>query len=85
MKDSQSLEDLAAKLAGLLPPGLKGLRDELKDNFRALLRAHLDRMDLVSRDRFDAQTEVLARTREKLAALEARLKILESKLGPDVQ
>ncbi|MEK6807095.1 MAG: accessory factor UbiK family protein [Pseudomonadota bacterium] len=78
MKDTQALEDLATKLAGLLPPGLKGLREELRDNFRALLRSHLDRLDLVSRERFDAQAAVLARTREKLAALEARLKKIES-------
>lgn len=80
MKETQTLEDLASKMAGLLPPGLKGLREELRDNFRALLRAHLDRLDLVSRERFDAQSDVLARTREKLAALDARMKNLETKL-----
>ena len=78
MKDAQSLEEISAKLAALLPPGLKGLREELKDNFRALLRAHLDRLDLVSRERFDAQAAVLARTREKLTALETRLKKVEA-------
>ena len=71
------LEDLAARLAQVLPPGLKGLRAELEDNFRAVLRANLERFDLVSRERFDAQAELLARTQVQLEALEQRLRNLE--------
>lgn len=77
MINSQQLEDLAAKLAGVIPPGLKGLRAELQDNFRAVLRANLEKLDLVSRERFDVQAELLARTQAKLAGLEKRLKKLE--------
>lgn len=76
----QSLEDLAARLAAVLPPGMKALRRELEDNFRAVLRANLDKWDLVSRERFDVQAELLARTQKKLGALEQRLKDLENKL-----
>ena len=72
------LEDLAARLSAVLPPGLKTLRRELEANFRAVLRANLEKWDLVSRERFDAQAEVLARTQKKLAALEQRLQKLES-------
>jgi ubiquinone biosynthesis accessory factor UbiK len=68
MINTQQLEDLAAKLAGVIPPGLKGLRAELQDNFRAVLRANLEKLD---------QAELLARTQAKLAALEKRLKKLE--------
>ena len=75
-----NVEDLAEKLTRLLPPGLKGLRTELRDNFRAVLRANLERLDLVSRERFDVQADILARTQTKLAALEQRLKALEKKL-----
>jgi hypothetical protein len=77
MLDPKNLEDLAARLARVLPPGLKGLRTELEDNFRAVLRANLERLDLVGRDRFEAQAELLARTQAKLEALEQRLKKLE--------
>lgn len=73
------IEDLAEKLAGLLPPGLKTLRAELQDNFRAVLRANLEKLDLVSRERFDVQAEILARTQAKLKALEARISELEKK------
>jgi hypothetical protein len=79
MSDSHRLEDLAARLARVLPPGLASLRTELEDNFRAILKANLDRFDLVSRERFEAQAEVLARTQAKLDALERRLEQLEKK------
>jgi BMFP domain-containing protein YqiC len=79
MIDAKVLEDLAARLAQVLPPGLKGLRAELEDNFRAVLRANLERFDLVSRERFDAQSELLARTRAQLDALDERLRTLEKK------
>ena len=80
MLDPKQLEDIAAKLSQAIPPGLRGLRSELEDNFRVILRANLERFDLVSRDRFDTQAELLSRTQSRLAALEKRLKSLEEKL-----
>jgi BMFP domain-containing protein YqiC len=82
MVDSRQLEDLAASLSRLLPPGLSGLRRELEDNFRAVLRANLEKWDLVSRERFDVQAELLARTQTRLAALEKKLQQLEDSLKP---
>lgn len=79
MVTPQQLEDLARKFGQTIPPGLKSLRGELEDNFRAVLRANLERFDLVSRERFDIQAELLARTQKKLAALEQRLKALEER------
>ncbi|WP_245540540.1 accessory factor UbiK family protein [Solimonas variicoloris] len=80
--ESRRIEDLAAKLAGILPPGLRVLRSELEDNFRAVLRANLEKWDLVSRERFDTQAELLARTQKKLALLEKRLQALEQRETP---
>ena len=74
----KDIEDLAGRLAGLLPPGLKTLRAELQDNFRAVLASQLERLDLVSRERFDVQAELLARTRARLQLLEARVQALEA-------
>jgi BMFP domain-containing protein YqiC len=76
--DARQLEELAERLARVIPPGLRGLRAELEDNFRAVLRANLDRLELVSRERFDTQAELLVRTQAKLAALEQRLRLLEA-------
>jgi BMFP domain-containing protein YqiC len=77
MVDAQKIEDVAARLASVLPPGLFGLRRELEENFRAVLRANLERFDLVSRERFEIQATLLARTQERLLALEERLAKLE--------
>jgi len=79
MSDSRRLEDLAARLARVLPPGLSGLRAELEDNFRSILRNNLERFDLVSRESFEKQAELLAKTQTKLDALERRLEQLEKK------
>ena len=81
MAEPRSLEDLAAKLAQALPQNLGALRRELEDNFRAVLRANLEKWDLVSRERFDTQAELLARTQAKLSAMEKRLTALEQKLA----
>ena len=77
MNEFKGIEELAERLSAILPPGLKSLRAELEDNFRAVLRANLERWDLVSRERFDVQAELLARTQRRLKELEARLSALE--------
>ncbi len=76
--DRIRIDDLARKLLDGLPPGLRNLQADVEQNFRAVLRANLARLDLVARDEFDAQTKVLARTRAQLGALEQRLAALEA-------
>lgn len=75
--DPKILDDLARRLAEALPPGLTALRDDLEDNFRAVLQAGLARLELVTRQEFDVQTGVLKRTRERLEQLDQRLRELE--------
>lgn len=84
MIDPRALEEIASRLSRVLPPGLRGLRSELEDNFRAVLRANLDRLELVSRERFDTQAELLSRTQTRLATLEKRLKALEKQAAGSV-
>ncbi|TDU28856.1 hypothetical protein DFR24_3236 [Panacagrimonas perspica] len=81
MNEFKGIEELAERLTAILPPGLKSLRAELEDNFRAVLRANLERWDLVSRERFDVQAELLLRTQKRLKELEARLTALEKGRG----
>ena len=76
--NNESVENIASKLAEAVPESLRAVRDDLEQNFRAVLRASLAKLDLVTRDEFEVQEAVLARTREKLEALEARLKELEA-------
>ncbi len=73
----ESIEKLARSLAETLPEGLRSVRDDMESNFRSVLRSGLGKLDLVTREEFEVQQAVLARTREKLEALEARLAGLE--------
>jgi len=73
----ESIENIARKLAEAVPEGLRSVREDLEDNFRSVLRASLAKLDLVTREEFEVQEAVLAKTREKLEALEARLSELE--------
>ncbi len=85
MADSSNrlnLDDLAGRLAEAVPQNLKAIGEDVQRNFKSLLQTGLERMDLVTREEFDVQTAVLARTREKLEALEARLTDLQ-KPAPD--
>ena len=76
----QSLDELARRLAEAVPGGLRSMQQDLEDNFRSVLQTGLSRLDLVTREEFEVQEAVLARTREKLEALEARLQEYEDKL-----
>ena len=71
------INDLAGKLAESVPEGVRALRDDLESTFRSVLDNGLSRLDLVTREEFEVQEAVLARTREKLEALEKRLAELE--------
>jgi BMFP domain-containing protein YqiC len=72
------LSELSARLAEL---AASNPAKDLERNFRGLLASAFSRMDLVTREGYDAQAQVLARAREKLAALEARVAQLESRAG----
>ena len=75
--NNESIENLARKLAEAVPEGLRSVRDDLESNFRSVLRASLAKLDLVTREEFEVQEAVLAKTRQKLEALEARLEEIE--------
>lgn len=81
MIDLRLIEGMAERIGALLPADMTVLRNEFKANVRALLEASLTRMDLVTREEFDAQATLLRRTREKLDALEKQVAELEA-AGP---
>jgi BMFP domain-containing protein YqiC len=78
--NSTSLDDLARRLADSVPESVRAFGRDLEGNFKAVLQSQLSKLDLVSRQEFDVQAELLARTSAQLAALEARLKDLEANL-----
>lgn len=70
------INQLAEKIEALLPPGLKQVKNDFDNKLKNLLQQQLSKMDFVSREEFDIQTKVLARTREKLEQLEKRIEQL---------
>ena len=72
-----SIENLARKLAASVPEGMRSIASDLESNFRGVLRSGLTKLDLVTREEFEVQEAVLARTREKLECLEAKLDDIE--------
>jgi hypothetical protein len=81
MLDPKHIDDLARRLAENAPKGFQVLQEDLNRSFRATLEAGLARLDLVTREEFDVQAAVLARSRAKLAALEKRVAALEGSAG----
>lgn len=67
------LEELAKKLLAVLPENLQVINNEIQTKFNDVLQIAFTKLDLVTREEFDAQVKVLARTRAKVEALEEQL------------
>jgi len=80
MLDPKKLEELAKQIADAIPPGVKNMAGEVEGRAKTVLQSQLSKLDLVTREEFDIQSQVLIRTREKLDAMESRLSELEAKL-----
>jgi len=79
MIDPKNINDIIQNVIDAMPQGLKNMPVEIQNNFRAAIQGVFERLDLVTREEFDAQRGVLLRTREKLEALERRLSEFESR------
>ncbi len=80
MAIEQLVNRLGQQFGELLPANLRGVRAELESNLKMLLRDALARMELLTRDEFDIQQSLLARTRSKVEQLEQQIKGLEAQL-----
>jgi BMFP domain-containing protein YqiC len=76
MADTRMLDEIDRRIREVLA---RSPAADVDKNLRALLQSALGRLDLVTREEYDVQREVLARTRAKLEALEAKLAELEGK------
>ena len=79
MIDNKRLNELSERLANAVPESVKKTGEDLKQNFIKILQTGFTKLDFVTREEFDVQTKVLARTREKLTTLEKQLAELEEK------
>ena len=78
MIDLRTIDELTRKLSDSLPAGLTQAKDELENQFRSVLTAAFEKMNLVGREEYDAQCAILEQTRTKLQELEKRLEELAS-------
>lgn len=83
MLDPKKLEEIAKQISDAVPPGVRNMAEGAEVRVKQVLQAQLSKLDLVTREEFDIQSQVLIRTREKLEALEARLAKLEEDNTPD--
>jgi BMFP domain-containing protein YqiC len=79
MLDTKFIDELARQISDSIPAGVKGVQQDLQKNIHTLLQGTLAKLDLVTREEFDTQTQVLLRTREKLEQLEKTIAELEEK------
>ena len=77
MPQNRIFDDISARVSEILA---KSPAKDIEKNLRVMLSGAFSRLDLVTREDFDVQAKVLARTREKLVAIEARVSELEKKL-----
>jgi BMFP domain-containing protein YqiC len=77
--EKPQIEQVIQRLLTGLPASLQSVKSDLEAHFDRILRSGVKRLDLVSREEFDAQTRVLARSRELIGQLEARVRTLEEK------
>lgn len=81
MIDTKKIEQIARQIHDSIPKGVREFGDDIEKKIRQVLQAQLTRLDLISREDFDIQTELLLRTRKKLTLLEQRVNEMENKLN----
>ncbi len=81
MINTKKIEDIAKQVTNTIPEGLKNLANDFEDKTKSILQNKLSQLDVVTREEFDIQTQVLLKTRKQLTLLEAKLAELEEKLA----
>ena len=76
MIDREKIQEISDKIREIIK---NSPIEDMENNINALLRSMFTKLDLINREEFDIQTEVLKKTRLKLEVLEAKLKALETK------
>jgi len=66
-------KDLVDGILSIIPKNTEAMKDDIKDNLKILLNDYLRKIDVVTREEFDVQREVLLKTRKKLEDLENKL------------
>lgn len=81
MINAKKIEEIAQQVTESIPPGLKNLANDFEDKTKTVIQRKLSQLDVVSREEFDVQTQVLLKTRTQLNELEKKIAELEAKLA----
>lgn len=76
MLNPKKIEQIMQQIQDVLPEGVKNLGQDVEAKIKQVLQAQLAKLDLVTREEFEVQTQVLVRTREKLVQLEKQVEQL---------
>lgn len=76
MLNNEFLQDLSSRIARLVPMAA-GVREQVEKNVHETLQGAFARLNLVTREEFEAQIKVLARAQQTIAALEEKIAVLE--------
>ncbi len=79
MSITHTIEEISQRIEQAMPESLRESKQEFDKAVRQAVSNGFSRMDLVTREEFDVQTQVLARTRAKLEALEQRIAEIEKR------
>ena len=80
MLNSKVIDELVKRVGDVLPKELRETQSDIEKNVRSLVEGALEKMDLVTREEFDTQVSVLARSRSKIEELEKQVTELEKQL-----
>ncbi|WP_426359124.1 ubiquinone biosynthesis accessory factor UbiK [Pseudocolwellia sp. HL-MZ19] len=81
MINAKKIEEIAQQVSDAIPAGLKNVASDIEEKTKTVLQRKLAELDVVTREEFDVQTQVLIKTRAKLTELEAKLAEIEAKLA----
>jgi len=78
MISAKKIEEIAKQVTDAIPPSVKNIANDIEEKTKTVLQRKLAQLDVVTREEFDVQTQVLIKTREKLAIMEAKIAELEA-------
>ncbi|UJF19310.1 accessory factor UbiK family protein [Vibrio sp. SS-MA-C1-2] len=81
MFDPKKLEQVAKQIHEAMPKPVKDLGNDVELKVRQVIQAQVGKLDVVNREEFDVQTQVLLRTRQKVTELEKKLAEIEEKIA----
>ena len=82
MIDPKKIEEIAKQIGAMIPSKVREVADDVENKVKQVLQQKLSQLEFVSREEFDVQTQVLAKTRIKLDELERRIAELSTRQNP---